>query len=158
MDGGVDLAIIRFFGSNLEKSVQKRIIEEYQGEQSVGTSFIIETGHPKHPFLAHTPTMRIPMAIAHTDNVYRAMWAMLLAVHRHNTTAETKIGCVACPGLGTATGRVPYEEAAYQMALAYRNFLHPPRAITWEMATERQNSIRYGGDFGFRMPPRSSSS
>lgn len=29
----------------------------HEGEQPVGTSFIIETGNAKHPFLAHTPTM-----------------------------------------------------------------------------------------------------
>lgn len=154
MDGGVDLAIIRYFGISLQERVQERILQEYRGEQSVGTSFIIETGHPKHPFLAHTPTMRIPMEIARTDNVYRAMWAMLLAVDRHNQTSESRIETVACPGLGTATGKVPYGEAAYQMALAYHHYLNPPQAITWEMAARRQNAVRFGGDFGFRLTPR----
>lgn len=153
MDGGVDAAITNFFGTQLMQRVQKHIIEQYHGEQSVGTSFIIETNHPKHPFLAHTPTMRVPLVIAHTDNVYRAMWAMLLAVHQYNETQERKIEIVACPGLGTGVGKVPYKQAARQMALAYRNFLNPPKAINWNYASERQLEIRYGGDMGFTIPP-----
>ena len=113
MDGGVDLAITRYFGNQLEERVQQHILDHYLGEQPVGTSFIIETLHPTHPFLAHTPTMRVPMAISRTDNVYRAMWALLLAVRQHNATMETGIRTVACPGLGTATGKVPPGEAAY---------------------------------------------
>jgi hypothetical protein len=61
MDGGMDAAITRFFGVELEQRVQQRILADYLGEQPIGTSFIIATGHPKHPFLAHTPTMRVPM-------------------------------------------------------------------------------------------------
>jgi O-acetyl-ADP-ribose deacetylase (regulator of RNase III) len=153
MDGGVDAAITRFFGVELMKRVQNRILEKYLGEQPVGTSMIVETNHPKHPFIAHTPTMRVPMEIAHTDNVYRAMWAMLLAVRQHNQQSERDINIVACPGLGTATGGVPYPEAARQMALAYRNFLNPPRAIDWDLASGRQSQIRYGGDHGSALPP-----
>ncbi len=59
MDGGIDAAITRFFGLDLERRVQQTILADYLGEQPVGTSFVIPTGHPKHPFLAHTPTMRV---------------------------------------------------------------------------------------------------
>jgi O-acetyl-ADP-ribose deacetylase (regulator of RNase III) len=152
MDGGTDAAIIRFFGDALMDGVQQRIREEYLGEQPVGTSMIVETGHPRHPFLAHTPTMRVPMPIARTDYPYLAMWAMLLAVRRHNLSAERQIEVVACPGLGTGIGRVPFPEAARQMALAYRNFLSPPRGISWPFATGRQNQIRRGGDLGAALP------
>lgn len=152
MDGGVDLAITKFFGISLMQRVQARIISDYLGEQPVGTSMIIETEHPKHPFIAHTPTMRIPMNIARTDHVYMAMWAMLGAVYRHNLTREKKIRTVACPGLGTATGKVPYHEAARQMALAYRNYLNPPEQITWRYAGDRQQDVMYGGDMGLDLP------
>jgi O-acetyl-ADP-ribose deacetylase (regulator of RNase III) len=153
MDGGVDAAITRFFGVQLERRVQQHILDAYLGEQSVGTSFIIPTEHPRHPYLAHTPTMRIPMVIAHTDNVYRAMWAMLLAVRDHNRQSDHLITTVACPGLGTATGRGEHAEAARQMALAYRHFLEPPTAITWQLADRCQIDVRYGGDMGFHIPP-----
>lgn len=146
MDGGVDLAITRFFGRQLQMRVQARILDEWLGEQPVGTSFIIDTGHARHPFLAHTPTMRVPMHITRTDNVYLAMWAMLLAVRRHNATSRLPIQTVACPGLGTATGGVPAREAARQMAAAWANFLRPPNAIDWELARRRQDQVRWGGD------------
>ena len=104
MDGGVDAAITRYFGFSLMEAVQRRILDEFLGEQPVGTSIIVETGHAEHPFLAHTPTMRIPMPIARTDYVYAAMWAMLCAVHRHNLGADRRIRTVACPGLGACPG------------------------------------------------------
>lgn len=152
MDGGVDLAISQYFGWGLMERVQKRIINEFLGEQPVGTSIIVGTGHKEHPFLAHTPTMRIPMNITHTDNVYLAMWAMLVAVHNHNQSNEHHINTVVCPGLGTGTGRVPYREAARQMSLAYKNYLNPPSHINWRDVTERQVKIRMGGFDGFRFP------
>jgi len=156
MDGGVDAAITRFFGATLMERVQRHILDQYGGEQPVGTSFLAATDHPKHPYVAHTPTMRVPMTIARTDHVYLAMSAMLLAVQRHNENATPRIEIVACPGLGTATGRVSPAEAARQMALAYRYFLDPPTRIDWTMARARQDEVWYGGDIGFDVPkPRS---
>lgn len=151
MDGGVDLAIVRFFGRSLEKRVQAHILESYLGEQPLGTSFIIKTEHEKHHFIAHTPTMRLPMTIALTDNVYNAMWAMLLAVYQHNRKQDEKIRTIACPGLGTATGQVPFDEAARQMAAAYQHFIKPPNHISWRYADERQKAIGRGGDLGFML-------
>jgi O-acetyl-ADP-ribose deacetylase (regulator of RNase III) len=146
MDGGVDLAITRFFGVQLMDRVQARILRDYLGEQPVGTSIIIETGHPKHPFVAHTPTMRVPMSISSTDNVYTAMWAMLLEVRRHNSSSRVPIHKVACSGLGTATGRVAPPEAARQMAIAYGWYLDPVTLIDWTVAEARQRRIGRGGD------------
>ncbi|MEM9924134.1 MAG: macro domain-containing protein [Cyanobacteria bacterium P01_D01_bin.50] len=144
MDGGMDAAIIKFFGSQLQDLVQQRILTDYLGEQPVGTSMIVETGNPKHPFLAHTPTMRVPMSIVGTDIPYVAMWAMLLALHRHNQSSQDKINTVACPGLGTGIGRVDYGEAARLMALAYDNFLYPPKHLNCFVAASRQLLIWEG--------------
>lgn len=149
MDGGVDAAITSYFGVQLMDRVQEHILKHFRGEQPIGTSFIVETGDEHHPYLAHTPTMRIPMPITATDNVYIAMWAMLLAVWHHNETTETKIRTVACPGLGTATGRVSPASAAKQMSLAYSHFLDPPAQIDWPYAAARQTAIGRGGDLGF---------
>lgn len=150
MDGGVDLAITNFFGQELERRVQQYIISQYFGEQPVGTSFIMETGNEKHPFIAHTPTMRVPQAINGTDNVYLAMKAMLEAVWHHNENAGTrKITRVVCPGLGTATGRMPYGEAARHMHVAYTNFITPIKKISWPVASRRQQEIKYGTSIGY---------
>lgn len=144
MDGGIDAAITQFFGLSLERRVKERILEDYLGEQPVGTSFIIETGHSKHPFLAHTPTMRVPMSVKGTDVPYIAMWAMLLAIRQHNRTNQRTIMSVVCPGLGTGIGQIPYSEAARQMAIAYDHFLYPPKAINTFVAASRQLQIWEG--------------
>lgn len=125
------------------------VLDEYLGEQPVGTSLIVETSSDKHLFLAHTPTMRVPLSIQYTDNIYLAMWSMLLAVRKHNQLSDKKINIVACPGLGTGYGRVPFTEAARQMVLAYKHFLHPPERIDWAYAELRQEKIRFGGATGF---------
>lgn len=57
MDGGVDAAITDLFGDQLQQRVQRYILDHFDGEQPVGTSFIISTANPKHPYVAHTPTM-----------------------------------------------------------------------------------------------------
>jgi hypothetical protein len=49
--------------------VQHRIIDEFFGEQPVGTDFVVATGYPAIPFLAHAPTMRVPGSILGTDKV-----------------------------------------------------------------------------------------
>lgn len=38
------------------------------------------------------------------------------------------------------------------MALAYRNFLHPPEEIDWEFAQRRQQEVRLGDDMGLVSP------
>lgn len=144
MDGGMDAAIIDFFSRSLEDRVQQCILDDYLGEQPIGTSLIVETGHTKHPFLAHTPTMRVPMKIQGTDIPYVAMWAMLLAVRQYNKQFPGSINSVVCPGLGTGIGKVSYTEAARQMALAYDNFLYPPKFINCFVAASRQLAIWEG--------------
>lgn len=153
MDGGVDAAIIRFFGEPLMERVQQRILDEYFGEQPVGTSMIVETDDPDHPFIAHTPTMRVPMRITRTDYVYLSMFAILRAIYHHNQSNHAQqIEIVACPGLGTATGGMLAPEAARQMALAYQNYLTPPSSIDWRFASRRQSEVIFGGDFGYDLP------
>ena len=147
MDGGIDAAIIAYFGEALMRRVQQFILKRYLGEQPVGTSLIVPTENSRHPFLAHTPTMRVPMPIDRTDNVYQAMWAMLLAVREHNlVNLDDPIETIACPGLGTGTGMMSPAEAARQMFLAYYNFLNPPDTLDWRTAMTRQEHIRFGGN------------
>lgn len=141
MDGGIDEAIRNLFGKRLEEKVQNIIINDYFGEQPIGTSFIIETEHHKHPFLAHTPTMNIPKDINGTLNVYYAMKAMLQAVYKHNKKRDEKINTIACPGMGTLIGRMEPYIAVGQMALAYEHFLNPPKKINVPYIYERVSEI-----------------
>jgi O-acetyl-ADP-ribose deacetylase (regulator of RNase III) len=44
MDGGIDAAITKYFGKELMQRVQARIMQEYCGEQPVGTAIMVPTG------------------------------------------------------------------------------------------------------------------
>src|SRR3954447_6226360 len=72
MTAGIDAAVLRYFGEELMRRVQHRILDQFFGEQPVGTAFVLPTDHPGVPFLAHAPTMRVPGSIEGTDKVYAA--------------------------------------------------------------------------------------
>jgi len=152
MDAGMDLAVVRYFGPHVMEQIQKRILEDYLGEQPVGTCIIVPTGHLAHPFVAHSPTMRVPMNIQGTDHVYLALWAALTTVHRHNLSETSKINSIACPGLGTGTGGMDPVEASLQLRLAYEHYCRPPKLLNPSVAQERHEKIYYGGRWGFLHP------
>ena len=143
MDGGFDLALSNYFGSELADRVREVIIRSFFGEQPIGTCILVPTGNMHHPYLAHAPTMRVPKDVRGTENCYHAMAAILREVallnHRVN---EAPICTVLCPGLGTATGRMSGPEAARQMALAYKHFLSPPACLNWDFAAARDMAVR----------------
>ncbi len=147
MTAGIDAAVIDRFGPDLMTRVQHRIMDEYYGEQPVGTAFVIATGDASIPFLCHAPTMRVPGSIEGTDKVYAATWAALLAIQAHNRQAtNSPIEVVAFPAMGTGFGGVAPSEAARQMAAAYRNLLHPPHRLDWDFVADRQRSVCYDGN------------
>ena len=129
MTAGIDAAVVRRFGEPLMLRVQQRIMNDYFGEQPVGTAFVLPTDNPSLPFLCHAPTMRVPGSIEGTDKVYAATWAALLAIQVHNRTSGERIEVVALPAMGTGFGCVPFGEAARQMAVAYRHLLEPPHDL-----------------------------
>jgi O-acetyl-ADP-ribose deacetylase (regulator of RNase III) len=145
MTAGIDAAVVRYFGESLMHRVQQRIMDDFFGEQPVGTAFVVTTGHTSIPFLVHAPTMRVPSSIAGTDKVYNATWAALLAIHAHNRASDRTIEVVAMPAMGTGFGGVPYDEAARQMAAAYRHYREPPHRLDWDFVVERQKAIHYDG-------------
>lgn len=153
MDGGVDQCITDLFGVQMMRRVQQRIIMEYAGEQPVGTSMIVRGNEDRkvegNKYVAHTPTMRVPRDVSCSDNAYKAMKAALLAVRNHNMAVdqgflrdETRINSLVTPGLATLTGRIPYDKAAKQMALATYHVMNPPRMINWYYASERDAEIQ----------------
>ena len=146
MNAGIDAAVVRHFGRELMERVQYPIMDEFLGEQPVGTAFVVSTGDAAKPFVVRAPTMRVPGNIEGSDNIYRAAWAALLAIHRHNLTAERKIETVAFPAFGTGFGGVTFDEAARQMAAAYRHYIEPPHRLDWDFVVERHRAIAYDGD------------
>lgn len=145
MTAGIDAAVVRAFGEGLMERVQHTIMDRYLGEQPIGTAFVVPTGHAAIPFLAHAPTMRVPGNIEGTDKVYAATWAALLAIHAHNLGSDETIETVAFPAMGTGFGGVPFDEAARQMAAAYRHYLDPPHRLDWDFVVDRHRAICYDG-------------
>ena len=145
MTAGIDAAVVRRFGETMMQQVQQRILNDYFGEQPIGTAFVVPTKDPLLPFLVHAPTMRVPGNIEGTDKVYAATWSALLAIQAHNQHGADRIGVVAFPAMGTGFGGVPFSEAARQMAAAYRHLLDPPHRLDWDFVIERQRAICYDG-------------
>lgn len=151
MTAGIDAAVVAFHGTGLMEAVQRRIVDEYLGEQPVGTCFIQPTGTPGYPFVGHAPTMRMPGPIDGTDAVYRAAWAALLSIYHHNAAIrrgesdEQEIVTVAITALGTGFGGVGFSEAARQMAAAYRFYLDPPHRLDWDAAVRRHKAVGFDG-------------
>jgi hypothetical protein len=85
----------------------------------VGSSIIINTNHKRIPYLIVSPTMRTP-EIVPSSHAYFALSSTLKVTHQY---AE-KIDKIFCPGLGTGVGRIPYSDAANEMAKAYSKFVN----------------------------------
>ena len=146
MTAGIDAAVIARFGDELMKRIQHRIMDEFLGEQPLGTAFVVETNDDDIPFLCHAPTMRVPGNIEGSDKVYNATWAAFLSIYRHNNQSERKIESVAFPAFGAGFGGVSFSEAARQMAVAYKHYLNPPHRLDWEWVAHRGKAIRYDGN------------
>lgn len=124
MDGGYDLAITNYFGKDLQQKVQDYIIENYYGEQPVGTSFIIDINDTQK--LIHTPTMRIPSKIKDARVIYQCMRMTLITANQNN------IKDILIPMFGGSTGGVSPHNIAKMMRYAYDQIEMPPEKLTWE--------------------------
>jgi O-acetyl-ADP-ribose deacetylase (regulator of RNase III) len=146
MSAGIDAAVVREFGPDIERTVQTRIMNEYLGEQPIGTAFLLETGNQRVRWLCHAPTMRVPDSIAGTDYVYLATRAALLAIYHHNRVSDERIETVAFPAMGAGFGGLAPDEVARQMAAAYQLYLEPPYPPNWDRVVQRERTICYAGD------------
>jgi O-acetyl-ADP-ribose deacetylase (regulator of RNase III) len=124
MDGGYDLAITEWFGDQLQKRVQQYIIDNYCGEQPVGSSFIIDAGKDGQK-LIHTPTMRVPSKIVDASIVYQCMRTTLM------TAIKNDIKSIVIPVFGGLTGGVADLTAAKLMWLGYKQVMNPNKKIDW---------------------------
>lgn len=126
MQGGIDLVFYTKFGWKLEELVMQNIITHKFGELVVGDSIIVEIPQDdesiqkRHKnYLIVAPTMRVPMGIKGTVNVYLAFRASLISL------LNTNITDVFVSGMGTGIGKVEPNICAKQMFYAYHNLLNP---------------------------------
>jgi O-acetyl-ADP-ribose deacetylase (regulator of RNase III) len=117
MDGGIDALYTEHFGYQPQREVQDQIARLADGYLRVGQALLVTTGDPRVPYLISAPTMLVPEPIP-ASNCFFAMAAVLRTASRHAGTVTD----VYCPGLGTGTGRVPADDAAREMALAYQKW------------------------------------
>ena len=118
MNGGIELLYSNKMGWHIQEEFQKRIIEEYNGEILVGQSCIIKTNFPQYANIILAPTMRVPLYLNGTPNVFLSAKAIFLAI---KNCGDENASCVI-PGLGTGTGYVSYKQCAQKMRMAYEDF------------------------------------
>lgn len=151
MDGGYDRAITEYFGSHLMKEVQKAIIDDWNGEQPVGTSISViirdEDGKPllaknkngKYTFkgLIHTPTMRAPERIVDPRIVYQCMRTTLIEAKKCD------VENIVIPAFGGATGGLPYNVIAKMMLAAYEQiFIDDHKSIDWSIVYDTSIKLK----------------
>ena len=113
LSGGFDKALRDYFGMALQDAVQRRILTEWFGEQTVGTSMAVDIpGYPGKT-LFHTPVMRTPSVVFDGQTVYLCMRSALMAAIRAGVQA------MVVPAFGGGTGRVPEDALARNMRSAY---------------------------------------
>lgn len=146
MNGGIDFSISKNLGWHIEKAVQQKIRQEFQGELLVGQALIVETGNTGFPYLISAPTMRTPMTILRSPNVYLAMKAILTLL-RHGRLSNgiairDAVSSIAIPGLGTGVGQVPPMVCARQMRLAWED-VQNEKYLTVEGWEELRSNYAY---------------
>lgn len=143
MQGGIDLVYFTHFGYKLEENVICQIQEKKYGELVVGDSIIvnINTEVNNSDLLIVAPTMRIPMCIKNTVNVYLAFRSVLITIMEFNKTNINKINKVLVPGMGTGIGQLDSEICSMQMYKAYQSITSPNRYPDLVQMTKEQLSM-----------------
>ena len=141
MDGGYDKAIIDYFGEELMKEVQRWILDLYYGEQPVGSCMSVIIPHQCHNknfpmYLLHTPSMRTPEVIKDSRIIYQCMRTTLIEA---NLLAFDNI---VIPAFGGLTGKVPCDEVAKMMYLAYQQVANRPSELNWGYAWHIAKQLR----------------
>ena len=109
MRGGVDGVYTRVFGEGVESRLRAIIRTLPAKELPVGEALIGPTGHAGIPWLISAPTMRRPSVLHDGDSVMRSARAAMRA------GLGQSFASVAFPGMGTGTGRLPFDVAAEAM-------------------------------------------
>jgi O-acetyl-ADP-ribose deacetylase (regulator of RNase III) len=140
MDGGVDLVYSRFFGWEVQARLQDRISHRPIGELLVGEALVVETAHPKIPFLISAPTTRVSKRVDDPVDIMLACRAAILIARKED------LASVAFPGMGTGAAQVPPALAARNMLAGIHKGLagRPPFPSAWQSIAQEQIQLRGG--------------
>lgn len=133
MNGGFDGVIAKKHPEAQEK-LNKVLFAHNCGELNVGAAQFACLNDNK--FLVYAPTMRVPMSIVGTDNVYVSTLAALTLGNNLLMPDEVLI----VPGMGTGCGGILYEEAARQMYLAWKRYSQR-KLIDWKEGMAFQTEL-----------------
>lgn len=143
LDGGFDAVITRVLGPAVQTNAQKKLYAEYDGEILVGQAMLVETESLLVPYCMLAPTMRVPMYLGNSSiNAYLAARAIFIMM-RKNTMPFNSI---TFTGLGTGVGKIPYENCAHQMKVAYDEFYlgkWTKPSGWWKAQAEHQKLYRF---------------
>src|SRR5207302_491979 len=103
MDGGIDLALRERFGFEIQVAVQDAIADR-GGMLPVGEALVVPTGDDEVPYLICAPTMEVPSWVAHSNNAYLAMAALVRAAREFAKEHPGELETIGVPGLCTGTG------------------------------------------------------
>lgn len=116
MAGGYDAVLSNILGWDFQLKVQKYIKDNFNGEQPVGTSFIIKTNIPNLS-LIHTPTMRVPSKIKDDKVICQCMLSTLTCALNNN------VNNIVIPVFGGSCGGISSEVAAKRMREGYNKII-----------------------------------
>ena len=164
MDGGVDAIIRSYFNDNFVVDIQTALLNETGGFHQPGGCVLIDVSNDDNncKYLAHCPTMAVPMKIKHSvsvgsnyETIYYCIWNMLISIHKHNRKSSDKIKTVVCPCLGTGVGRLQYDYFIKLFKLALVNYINYLKLLqtdftktnnycilSWEHATRTYSQLR----------------
>jgi len=116
MGGGVAAVIKKAAGKKIEMAAME------QAPIPIGKAILTHAGKLNCEFIIHAPTMKMPAQKTSTENVAKAVVAVLRLAYEYDLKK------IAMPGMGTGTGRVPFDEAAAAMidAIKKEEFLKNP--------------------------------
>ena len=121
MDGGFDLIVRNLLGVNVQDRVQWTSAQYYGGVIPIGCAVAVETGRAVFPWLLYAPTMTMPGPTPPGVPLLAFLGVLAHpALALPNVAAVPGAGVrVACPGLGSGTGRLAPEVVAAAMRQAW---------------------------------------
>lgn len=131
MDGGVDLVFSnKYIG--LESKVKENISNRPMKELLVGESISLNLYDGK--VFIYAPTMRVPMILKESVNVYLSMKAILLKA------IGLGLDEISIPILGSGVGKMYIQTIAKQINQAYEDIIHCYNYPSgwWESSTRHQ--------------------
>jgi len=128
--------------------VREIIHDKYSGEQPVGTCILLPTKNPRFPFLAHAPTMTVPINSVRTLNPYYAFKAVLESIKSYNSEHNEPITSILTTTFCTGCGEMSLRNSLVQMKKAY-DIVCNPVLSTWSDAHTHNTELRKIKNMGY---------